>query len=560
MTSKAADKRNNRTVKTRFGRRLAALLSGVFLFPLICAASPKDDTAYITLEMDKANRRGIIPYTVRAGDTLGRILRRELGSSPRDLRAIKEQNPHIRDLNLIYPGQTIFLQNIPSATDREPPPQGSHSYRVEKGDSLGAVIKRKLNLTGADLQRAMSLVKKINPDLKNIHNIFPGQKIILPGTGKTPPAAQIEAPPQKKPVEESAGHASLPMEETLEVIETVMKRMGARLIRNGTYHVPLPELGSFSLDNAVIPMIEFADGSVAFIDFRQRIPEEIRRSIARSWRSHAVISPDPGSTIPLILEKTFAAKESYQFKRLEQPLLIGTTAQVQLQADWLISWPRGKEAPPGRQALIFTKEPAHLLPGHILRFAEKTGLAVTEMPAGRKVARELPPNTDQKSVISLGGNSVMEMSRDFLTFIGLAPQERVEVNIFESARDGFKLSITADLLVSVKNRRILFLSRPLPGQFVSQLGEGNFEVVTITEGTAKTAALEVVITALQLPYTKGIFSFSLPGKPDGQVNTIAFPGIRVLGERGPAYLIDFDLDPDLYAYLRAQWRLNLARY
>lgn len=554
MTSKAAAKQKERIVG--FCR---AALAGVFLFSGLSDASPKDDTAYITLQLGRTTREGSVSYTVRAGDSLGRILRRELGHVPRDLGTIRELNPRIRDINRIYPGQTIILPPISLAPVKEAPPARSFFYRVAKGDSLGAILKKELNLTGPDLRHALQEVKKFNPDLKNIHNIYPGQQIHLPGIGKSTAAASMEAPPEKKTGEEAVKRAPPPLEETLKVLETILERMEARLIREGSYHIPLREPGSFTIDNAIIPMIEFADGSVAFMDFRQRIPEEIRQIITRNWQNHGVISPDAGHMIPFILEKIFAAKESYQFKRLEQPLFMGVNAQVQLQADWLISWPRGKGSPPGRQALIFLTDASHLLPPPILRFAEKTGLIVTEVLAGRPVPGD-PQLKTGKPIPSLEGNSAMEISRNFLKAIGLTPREAAEVTLFESAKDGFKLSITADLQVSLKNRQILLFFRPLPGPLVSQLAEKGFEAVTITEGTAKTALLEKVVTALQLPHSSGTLSFSLPGKPEGQVNAIAFPGLRVLGERGDVYLINFDLDPDLYTYLQARWRLNLIRY
>lgn len=59
---------------------------------------------------------GYQTYRVKKGDFLARILEKNLGLKGQDLaralKDVKKQNPNIRDINLIFPGQRIFIPRV----------------------------------------------------------------------------------------------------------------------------------------------------------------------------------------------------------------------------------------------------------------------------------------------------------------------------------------------------------------------------------------------------------------------------------------------------------------
>ncbi len=520
-------------------------------------ASAGSKTAHITLQKGQTSG-DVFYYQVKPGDKLGAILKEHLGHIPRDLRPIMELNPHIRNINRIYPGQTIALPQAPP--DKTKIEDDNTYHTVARGDSLSSILKRKLLLTGANLKGALRLTKEMNPALKDINHIYPGQKILLPAASGSRTAYQPETGRTEIRKTEEVATAAPPRAETIGKLDAIMTRMGAQLINDGTYHLPLAGIGKFSIDMSHIPQIEFADGTVAFLDFNRRIPEDIRVSMAQNWPDITVAQLDDRATIFRILEKIFVPKRSYQFQRLQQPLVIGSPAQVEIQADLLIDWPRDKEGSRGRQAIIFVKDRAHLLPSNIRLFAEKAGITITEIVSGRAEPTDTPLLGNITPPPVIAGRSTIELIRNLLKIIGLKPTEAADVNLFEPAKDGFKLSFHADLLTTIQDRQVIFHSRPLPPPFISRLGEQGYQLVIIGNELTRSEALQRTFAALQLTFSSGTFSFSVPGKPEGPINRISFPAIKVSLEKKDSYLIDFDLDLYLYDYLVNQWQLNLLKY
>lgn len=100
-----------------------------------------------------------VDYTVKPGDTLGRIAR-DHGVSVSDLVEAND----ISNPNLIYPGQVLVI------------PGTEEVYTVVSGDTLGRIASR-YGTTVADLVEAN--------DIKNPNLIRVGQEILVPSTGSS---------------------------------------------------------------------------------------------------------------------------------------------------------------------------------------------------------------------------------------------------------------------------------------------------------------------------------------------------------------------------------------
>ncbi|UNC91782.1 SafA/ExsA family spore coat assembly protein [Candidatus Contubernalis alkaliaceticus] len=97
---------------------------------------------------------------VQKGDTLFKIAQRE-GVS---LDALIRANPQIKDPNLIFPGQKVFIPTKP-----KPP---TKFVIVQKGDTLFKIAQRE----GVSLDALI----RANPQIKDPNLIFPGQKVFIP--------------------------------------------------------------------------------------------------------------------------------------------------------------------------------------------------------------------------------------------------------------------------------------------------------------------------------------------------------------------------------------------
>jgi hypothetical protein len=134
------------------------------------------------------------------------------------------------------------------------------------------------------------------------------------------------------------------------------------------------------------------------------------------------------------------------------------------------------------------------------------------------------------------------------------------MKIFDEHRDGFNLSIRADLLARHGNRQVVFHANPLPLQFTTILHENGIETVLLTEGDSRRTGIEKTLAAVGLSFSPNVFSFPLPQQTDKPRGVIRFPAIRVAVNQSVQYLIDFDMDQDLYQSLHQQWDIRLIRY
>ena len=151
-------------------------------------------------------------YTVRSGDTLSGIAARH-GVS---LSALTAANPQIRNPNLIHPGQKI---SIPGQGGSAPAPAPSSSYTVRSGDTLSGIATRH----GVSL----SALTAANPQIRNPNLIHPGQKINIPGGGKSSPPVQGPGPSTPTPAGNATGAR------TAQIAESFLGRNASELKRSG---------------------------------------------------------------------------------------------------------------------------------------------------------------------------------------------------------------------------------------------------------------------------------------------------------------------------------------
>lgn len=95
-------------------------------------------------------------YYVKRGDTLTSIA----AANEMSLEELVSYNPQIKNINLIRIGERVYLSPVLDSPEY---------YIVKKGDIFGS-IARKFNMS-------IDKLSGLNPDIKNINLIYPGDKI-----------------------------------------------------------------------------------------------------------------------------------------------------------------------------------------------------------------------------------------------------------------------------------------------------------------------------------------------------------------------------------------------
>lgn len=206
-------------------------------------------------------------YLIKSGDTLYRIIVRELKDTS-DIKGtmnqIKSMNPQIKNINLIYAGDTIKLP--------------AQDYVAVAARSPFADEEDKLIEKGADRQETT------------------GDKEIT----------------------------SMPPEVRLAVIKHVLSQMNASVTSAGNYYLPIPKTGQITIDCSKMPVIEFDNGTTMFLDLEGRTPDNLKRIISDNWSNFILVKVGQKDNAIVVLRKIFGSLKTYTMVKQSKPITIGS--------------------------------------------------------------------------------------------------------------------------------------------------------------------------------------------------------------------------------------------
>jgi len=491
------------------------LLALLFYVPL----EAREDSASLVFQMTADPGKTTV-YVVQKGDTLAGILRKQRGEQkkriPYDL--IRRLNPEIKDLNRIYPGQRIVLPVRETPRLSESP-----SDDRKKSDIPPTVYKHK----GQESAPAAEPSSPAAP---------PPESALPEKTVKTPPS----------------------VEHVLGLIRPVVGRMNGTLIAKGNYFIPLKEATQITIDCSLIPVVELDEGTTFLLDFGNRLSEEIKALIGRSWPNYLFVHREELGDGLTGLRGIIRRSRNYEMREVTEPLVLLTTPEIRVFPDWTIT-KKAMAGAPYRLGLFLIGNNETPLPGEVRAFLEKNGLIATEISGNRAVtgpsiSRAMPMTAD------LTGLKGIALAERLLQTLGETAVTGTELVLFDQARDGFNLSITADLLLRREGKRFVIHAKRLPEQFIRILKEGGAEVVQIGEGASGKPLIAELLQALRIPVSFGRFSFRIPEDGERPRLTATFPAIRVTPGGEPLHLFDFDMSPEVQAFLNGLIGGRIAKY
>ncbi|HEY9161323.1 MAG TPA: LysM peptidoglycan-binding domain-containing protein [Desulfomonilia bacterium] len=128
-------------------------------------------------------------YTIKPNDTLYKILAGSLGAKPEEMPYLYHQfkllNPGIKNLNIIQPDKKVVLPALnrkkPSSQSVEMQEVGKEYYTIKQNEHLIKILKRVYKLSDEDIQKEyLKAISELNPEIKNLNHVVPGQRIKMP--------------------------------------------------------------------------------------------------------------------------------------------------------------------------------------------------------------------------------------------------------------------------------------------------------------------------------------------------------------------------------------------
>ena len=567
---------------------LAAIVSVVFFCEFSMA---KEDTAQITLKKTATSKQKLYTYTVKKGDVISSIIKQIPNITEEDVKenykVIKDLNPDISDFDNLYEGQLLVLPGKPldetgqnkiessavdnTATTVRPSakPSGSNTYAIMKGDTLINIIHRELKIK-TNTQQMLKVIQSLNPKIINVNRIYAGQTIKLPNQTVFVKAAeedtsigqeivkQAESQTQPEEIIELKEKIVMPPEARLALIKHVITQMNGSIMTTGSYYLPIPKTGQVTIDCSKIPVIEFDDQTMMFLDLDNRAEDNLKKIIADNWANHHLIKVDKRDDVITVLKKIFNSVKGYTMTKRDKPLTIGSLPPVNVMVDWVITKSNSKQLPPLMQGLCTVYGSNPLLPKSIKNYAQKNGLIITEFSEETGVVGKPEEIYSLPPMPVFPATSVKDFSYALISNLGFKAEKDADIKVFDIVKDGFNLSIKADVLVKSADKQYIIYSRNLPVQFVNALKNTGYEIIFVAESDSPKIIMEKILPSLNITFSSGLFTFSgiEKNQPPYVIN---FQGTKIKTDND-LYIIDFDIDQGLRSLLREVWAANIARY
>jgi LysM repeat protein len=552
-------------------------------------AAAKEDTAQITLKKTAVSRKNLYTYTVKKGDILSAIVRYIPGITEQDIsnnyQIIKELNPDLADLDKLNPGQLLVLPGkssteekkvttataIPSAEAVAPTTAStiSQPYTIKKGDSLIKIIYRELKIK-TNIQKTLKFIKSMNPNIADVNKIYTGAIINLPG--KT---LFVSAPEETKSAEQEVvklAEKTTPPEKIIEVkekkvmtpeariavIKQVITQMNGSLITTGNYYLPLPKTGQVIIDCSKIPVIEFDDKTTVFLDLENRADNNLKKIISDNWTNYYLVKVENNDDVISILKKVINATKGYNMTKRENPTTIGVLPPVEIIVDWMIVKAAPKQALPLMQGLRLVYENNLLLPKAVKNYSQKNGLIITEISEETGLVGKPEEIYSLPPMPVFPTTSAKDFSYALVSNLGLSADKDADIKIFDTAKDGFNLSIKADVLVKYQNKKYIIYSRNLSQQFINVLKKAGNEIIFVADNDPPKNIMEKILRSFNISFASGNFTFSGIDKNQAPY-TLNFSGTKIKTDKD-LYVIDFNIDHELRGLLKEAWSANIAKY
>jgi len=562
--------------KTLWWAFIFFILSNVLFYSH--AFSANEDTAQLTFSKTAPSKIPSQTYTIQEGDVLSEIISRIPGvnrkNTPEYYRMTKELNPNIRDLNklsvgqkVLLPGKSILKKSV-IQTNASTSSAESKTYQVKKGDSLIRIIRHDLRIKpGAQTQKTLLAIKSLNPGIKDINRIYIGQIIRLPegqtlvkdGNQLAEPLEIEEQRPQKEEKEEATGKdsISLPPQARLQAIKHIITQMNGTVTTAGNYYLPVSNTEQVTIDCAAIPVVEL-DNQTIFLDTGNRSIDHLKKMISGYWSNYHLIRIDAKDDVIITLKKIFRNTRNYEITKSHKPVSAGSRPSLQVIVDWVISAKNTKTSSSKIQGLRFVDANSKPLPRAIVNYAVQHSLIITEITPEKGLVGKTEEIYSLPSKTLLPRSSARDFSHALLSSLNIPAEKDIDVKVFNIERDGYNLSIKADISATHGGKKYLVFSRNLSPEFISMLQKSGNELIFISDRDEPAKNMEKILRGFNFIFTSGNFTFSGLEKNQPPY-TLGFSGTKIKADKD-IYVVNFDFNNDLRGLMQETWSSGIVQY
>jgi len=326
-----------------------------------------------------------VAYEVKRGDSLSAILAsRDVPRSEwrKYFDAVREINPSVRDVDLIYANSTLLLPTegyfAGAPVEVAAAERGGDASGVPPGPEAPKVpepAKAPEPPPTAAEKEAPPLTRDVPP--------APGQGALASGKPQAelqaPKARGAEAPIVETGKRETAAEA-VPVPASFPyrgLLSDLVSALGETWIESGTLYLPLPAGGEIVLRLADFPIVKFPSGLEALVDFGGGVPPRVRDAITANWRHMRIVSLGDVRTATDAIDRLLTASGYYSVKEgIAHPVVIGESISVILPAQWIVQRTEDSLLSGDLVLVKETPEKPDAALTAVLRYARRVGVRV----------------------------------------------------------------------------------------------------------------------------------------------------------------------------------------
>lgn len=500
------------------------------------------------------------PYLVQKNDYLlklfkqrGEIAREDF---PEFLLIFKRINPHIRDANLIRPGQQIFIPlrilragdmpgqatgivTVPFVTMGSAPEKllsYSKIHIVKPGDTVSQVISSRFGKFGTrGYKEGIKLFRLMNPDVTDLDRIMVGQQLRIPDPGlkKEPWYASLFVRLESGRVEhpgtipvivdpaslsqsghdDAEGAAKSALEEAADILD-------AELLHNGVYFFPRPGRDDVRLDLTRFPALEFGDGIMTLLPNKGTVSDSERAEIeSMGHRLKLVPVPADAATEEIVESVLKATGRGTDRNHL---VFTDNSVQIEIRAKWITQKHSPRMEFPGQLCITTLDDCGQRTPESIVRYLEEQDILIKEICGGDPDAMPPEPTARGRGPLHIDAADRRSFVAEVLRALGCHYAPNVSIT-FPYA--GMQVKAMTNLVTLSDGREFLVDFGDLYGDAISAIEETGFGILQISEQD-KDLILEQILAALGDSYQQGP-SFLVANRPEMYNIQLTIPGYLV---------------------------------
>ena len=539
------------------------------------------------------------PYQVRKGDWVLKIFRQKGEIAHEDFREFlgifARLNPHVKDIDRIRPGQVVDIPlkklvqgNFPGQSTgvvtipfvminnpREMLEKHTQAYTIKKGDTVSQLIAKRFGGRFGNLTytQGLKLFQAMNPQVKDMHRIYAGQKIYMPdpsirekewyadlfdGEGNL---AQRQEPPQtaarRSPAQAPAPtRKAIPEQSSLGPAAEAATAMGGRLLEKGTYFLPMKKGKDFELDLSRFPMIDLQNGSKVILSTENKVMDVDLPLIQEYWDNVKVAKVPENASAEEIFDAVLSTMANGNGGGTNRLAFEDGAASVSVTAKWIQSGASADGSMPQHVCVTPITSAVQRTHDAILRYLDQNHIIIREILTNASDHSPAEFSMDASpDVVHIDGSDQRALVESFARSMAFHYSPNTNIS-FPYA--GIQVKAQSNLFSFGKGKEILIDYGDLYGDAIKAIKKTGLNIVQIDAKASSIDILQQLLDTAGFPFTRSPVFYGA-SRPSEFNTAITINGILIPTPRGENRLF-FEMQiPELIEYFIQDQGIQLAR-